>query len=286
MQTPDSLYGAYHSLDLPGQTGWCKNTFEAYSIVNDLNTPFDAFSREGVEILSQKRNIVARVSTGAGIFWLKGFRPRSSFSWLRYLGRESKARKAWGNAFRLLSNNVLTPRPLLYMQRTGFLGKPHAFIVFEDFCDSSPFPFWLHQENDQSRARLLKVVGRYLRRFHDAGFRHRDLQGSNLLVRLGDEENWECALIDINRARYHPHLKPAQCLRDLERLSLEDEDLDVFFDSYGNTPNEALSMCDRFRRTRRFRARLQNLPWPLNRLTRRLWYYWREIRTFSRSQSL
>jgi hypothetical protein len=65
-----------------------------------------------------------------------------------------------------------------------------------------------------------------VRRFHDAGGRHADLQAANLLVR----ERGECTgvvVIDLDRARLVERMSPARRMKELMRFyrSLRKRDL-------------------------------------------------------------
>ena len=57
-------------------------------------------------------------------------------------------------------------------------------------------------ETRAERHHLLGEVGRAIRKLHDAGVEHRDLQLRNILVR--DSSERRVVLIDLDRARFHP----------------------------------------------------------------------------------
>lgn len=61
------------------------------------------------------------------------------------------------------------------------------------------------------------VLGRTVRRFHDAGGRHGDLHVKNLLLREG-EERLEGVVIDLDKARVTPGLNPDERMSQLMRL--------------------------------------------------------------------
>jgi ribosomal 50S subunit-associated protein YjgA (DUF615 family) len=71
-----------------------------------------------------------------------------------------------------------------------------------------------------SRRRLLaaaRAAGSAVRRLHDAGGRHRDLQIANLLVRETGAET-EVVVVDLDRARMVPDLSASRRMTELMRL--------------------------------------------------------------------
>ena len=57
-------------------------------------------------------------------------------------------------------------------------------------------------EEPRARRQLLREVGTAIRKLHDAGVEHRDLQLRNILVRHG--EGPRIVVVDLDRARFHP----------------------------------------------------------------------------------
>jgi 3-deoxy-D-manno-octulosonic acid kinase len=65
------------------------------------------------------------------------------------------------------------------------------------------------------RRRHLRAVGATVRRLHDAGLHHPDLNLSNLLILPGEPQVW---VIDLDRARLLPNLSESAALSQLARL--------------------------------------------------------------------
>lgn len=285
MREPPSAIGQYRVVSLGSLRGWVDASSPAGTLLDDAIDPRDLCSPEDGSAAPERRNRVVRLDFGEQRVWIKCFEPRGRLSFLRYLGRQTKAEKAWAFAFALLARDIGTPRPLAGLAGTGPVSRLNAVLVYEDFPDATDLGAALCARRGAARAALLASVGRFLARFHDVGFRHRDLQGSNLLVREA-RDGFELSLVDINRTRYHPRLAMRQRLRDLERLPLEVVDLADFFAAYAPPGARPEVLVKRHARRLYTRARLQKLPWPLNRVARRVWYYWREVSTFSPSRPI
>ncbi len=276
MRRPGSARGSYRAIEWHGYRGWYDHDSAAASLLASIDDPA-AFANAGTTARDERRarNAVTQKTVDGHVLWVKWFRPRSGLSWLRYVGRDTKAVKAWNIAFDLLEAGVNTPRPLAGLERNGIRSRLFGLMIFEDFHDARHFAQALHHAGER-RGELLAGAARFLAAFHASGYRHRDLQGANLLVRERATGHDFC-LVDVNRARFHGRLRSGQCLRDLERLPLGDDDLDTFFDAY--MTGDGAAAAAQYRRRMRQRARLQKLPWPTNRIARRLWYYWRELTT-------
>lgn len=283
MRKPPLDAGDYRPFTMPGYRGWVDYRSAAANLLSRVDR-LEALEKAGGAVLIGKgRNRVFHVDADGRRLWVKVFRPRGRLSLLRYLGRRTKAEKAWNIAFALRERAIDTPRPLAGLCGDSVAGRLRACIIYEDFPCAVDIGTALDRRDALARTALLSATGRFLGRFHDAGFRHRDLQGSNLLVRESGKDV-ALTLIDINRTRYHPRLTMRQRLRDLERLPLDAASLDAFFDAYAPTGIDPGVLARRHAQRLRTRERLQKLPWPLNRIARRLWYYWREVTTYSPSR--
>lgn len=70
-----------------------------------------------------------------------------------------------------------------------------------------------------ARTALARAVGRTLRRLHDEGLRHRDLQVKNLLVPPGLGSDGLLVVIDLDRCRLGMPLRPGERLASLARFT-------------------------------------------------------------------
>lgn len=74
-------------------------------------------------------------------------------------------------------------------------------------------------DDGPTRRRSLRQVGSAIRRLHDAGVEHRDLQLRNILVRKGEPP--EIVVVDLDRARFHARgtMPPSRRAANLGRLA-------------------------------------------------------------------
>jgi tRNA A-37 threonylcarbamoyl transferase component Bud32 len=173
---------------------------------------------------------VSRLETAAGPLEVvvKQFRHRTLRDRLRRRLRGSKAAKSWRIATALLGAGLSTPEPVMLLESESETGP--AFYVCRYLPDvtEARYLFRAAAEGEEA-ARFPGVdfpafvtsLGRTVRRFHDAGFWHRDLSGGNVLLRFGlDGRPTDLYLVDLNRTRMGSPPSVSERLRDLSRLAL------------------------------------------------------------------
>jgi hypothetical protein len=248
-----------------------------------LEDPTRLFDAPGVELVREDRNRTARVELDDRVLWVKQFRP--ALAWVRYRFRSDKASRAWTAAMALRSCGISSPRPLLVLQGTGFRHWGQGLIAMEDIPDSDSLKsLWPRLEAEERRS-LLTQLAHAAGNLHRHGFRHRDLNSTNILVTRPVGDEYEIHLIDVNRIRRYRQLDDEARLRDLVRLAVIDDDPEAFFCAYGGVTAGA-RLAAAYRRRRTTIRRLRRLPPPLGRIARKLWYYSGEIKGLRRSLPL
>lgn len=156
--------------------------------------------------------------------------------------RGSKAERSWKMARAFAAAGLPTAEPFLYAESEREDG-PSFFVTrfLEDRIEAR----YLFRARSEGRLAeeyprldwklFLGLLGRAIRRMHDAGLFHRDLSIGNVLLPRSLELRSldDLALIDLNRARLRPHLGVVDRSRDLCRLSVAPgEDRRLFLEAY------------------------------------------------------
>jgi hypothetical protein len=80
----------------------------------------------------------------------------------------------------------------------------HAWAAARLIPDASDLARLLPDiEPEEERVALLARAVQAIRRLHDAGLEHRDLNLGNLVARRGDDDDWHVWIVDLDRARRH-----------------------------------------------------------------------------------
>lgn len=189
-----------------------------------------------------------------------------------FLGRARPLRELAGTA-QLRERGAPVPRPAFAWaeRRIGPLYRAAvATFLVEDSLDALRF-----LEEKPSAARIQRAAaaaGRAVRRLHDAGGRHADLQVKNLLLRE-DEGETECIVVDLDRIRVGSSPGPRRRMHELMRLlrSLLKRDLLTtvgargvarFFGSYVGRDRELRRALRAHLRKERLRLTLHALLYP------------------------
>lgn len=279
---PESLKSEYRPWVTPEYRGWVDAAFFGSMTPGQRSDPDSLYQQDGAEVVRDKRNLTVRVCVGRRAVWVKRFRPSDPVDRIVYAARPGKAVYAWNAAMALIENGFCTPRPLFGLRSAGPQGGASGIAAFEDIVDHVPLWQLLNDESTEgsARYRILAELGTCLRRFHDLGFRHRDLRQGNILAAPGDG-GWSFCFLDLNRLRVQPPLTTIQRLREVERLHLPGGGLESFFDAYmPDADSETMAAA--------YTARVDHADGlgrlPAGRLIRKAWYYSWELRAFSRAR--
>lgn len=232
--------------------------------------------------MRDRRNLTVRVDLAGRPLWIKRFRADGPVDRTVYAARAGKAAYAWNAAMALMEQGFHTPRPLLGLRRTGRLGGAEGIAAFEDAGEHASLRELLSAGSLEpaARNRLMSELGDCLRRFHDLGFRHRDLRQGNILVSPSGD-GWSFSFVDLNRLRVQDPLTGIQRLREVEKLNLPAAGLEPFFGAYA-PDRDSGEMARAYRSRVDYAERLDRLPF--GKVLRKTWYYSWELRTFSRAR--
>jgi tRNA A-37 threonylcarbamoyl transferase component Bud32 len=133
----------------------------------------------------------------------------------RHRYQRTRAMNSWRLARALVNRGIATPEPLAAVN-VRWLGvfTRKAYFITEEVAGAEPADRLLARPEvtPAARAALARAFGREVRRLHDAGFSHRDLQPRNLLATLSDGADGPSArvwIIDLDAVRRWPFGLPS-----------------------------------------------------------------------------
>lgn len=116
--------------------------------------------------------------------------------------------------------------PLGIVLEPKALGFYKAFIISREITGAQDIPTVLESFKDleshllfQKKQKLLKALASAIVEFHNGGIYHPDLHLKNILVQENQSGQPAIYIIDLDRAKYHEHLKFSQRVRNLVRLN-------------------------------------------------------------------
>ncbi|HEX7046032.1 MAG TPA: 3-deoxy-D-manno-octulosonic acid kinase [Gammaproteobacteria bacterium] len=142
-----------------------------------------------------------------GIDWVLRFYRRGGLpgkfisDWYLFTGLErTRPWREWNLLAAMYDLGLPVPHPVAARIRRGWLGY-HAALITETVPGESLARLLLDDEMTEAAWR---AVGKCIRRFHDAGVWHADLNAHNILIDDAGAEKPEVYLIDFDRGRMRP----------------------------------------------------------------------------------
>ena len=141
---------------------------------------------------------------------------------LEDLVRPAAALREWRAAHELARRGVAAPAAWA-LALPAPLAAASAFVVLEAITDAEPVNRFVLRRcagpaERALRLRLIDAVAERLRSLHERGVEHRDLKGSNLLVRLRGAD-FELFLVDLAEVRFSRRVGEAHRLEALAQLN-------------------------------------------------------------------
>jgi tRNA A-37 threonylcarbamoyl transferase component Bud32 len=116
--------------------------------------------------------------------------------------RDSKAKKSYKNAIKLINLGINTPKPVGYIEfYKNFLFKDSFFISEKlDYLFTIREP--LRDLNFVDRELILKRFVVFTYNLHKKGIYHKDYSAGNILVFKNERGEYDFSLVDINRMEF------------------------------------------------------------------------------------
>lgn len=220
---------------------WNNENFFAF--LNSIND-----CKEYGRILVNERNLLIHLNAdpAKGIkkdIVVKNFKIFLRWDKFRFSFIPSKAVRSLEISLILNAIGIKIPKPIALVEERGRLNiLLYNFFVSEylnydyslrEICHpGNPF----HNQINN----ILPLVARDIQRIHNAGIIHNDLNKDNILIK-NINGNPELYFIDLNRAKIKPHLNLGSRMRDLARLYLPKEELEILLKNYDPVNYEKLS---------------------------------------------
>jgi hypothetical protein len=177
----------------------------------------------------RNRNLVIELPLpgGATAVMVKAFGAQPWWRDLRDRRRGSKAARTWRAAAHLAAHGAGTPPPIGYLERWegSRLRESYYLAEYQDGAETLRDALLrLYDARPPLAAHfvaLLECVAAGIRAMHDAGFVHHDLGNQNVLLRPQGDARWSgFMVVDLNRGRLRSALSLRQRARDLSRMEL------------------------------------------------------------------
>lgn len=143
-------------------------------------------------------------------------------NWLAGHGRKSCASFDFDTANKLLAKGINTARLVCFGEQFGLIFEKRSFCITEKIADAESLerrlPDFFHGQQNAAKLRLkrsfIEQLAKFVRKFHETGYRHRDLYLSHIFY----NDSGEFYLIDLSRAFRPLLLRQRYRIKDLAQL--------------------------------------------------------------------
>ena len=172
----------------------------------ELKNVLHNFSEMGEYVIKGDRNIIKRINLAGNELNIKKFKNPNIFQSLVYLTiRDSKAKRSFEYASKLIELDIKTPFPVAYLEIFSG-GLKESFYVSEHIDYDFDFRELIHNPKFINRSEILKQFTAFTFKLHENNINFLDHSpGNTLIVYKGkDKQLYEFYLIDLNRMRFEP----------------------------------------------------------------------------------
>ncbi len=236
-----------------------------------LDSLITAIARDGVPadatLIYKGRNKVYRLDRDGLSLVVKAFHdPRGINAWVYTNLRDSKAKRSYDNASRLIAMGFDSPRPVAYTEATRRGRLTHSYYISLFFPSSD----LRHCELKPDASALLRALASEMKRLHDAGVLNKDFSPGNVLYTGDPAAGYRFSYVDVNRMAFGVTDR-RRLMANFRALSLNRRQLAELAGYYAEatgadreaTVDEALRRLDGFERARKrkepFKSALRRL---------------------------
>jgi hypothetical protein len=187
------------------------------------------FEAGGISIY-KARNEIKTFEVGGLVFTVKSYKKPHLINKIVYgMFRQSKAKRAFLFAGRLLQSGISTPEPVAYVEqyKAGLL--THSYFV-SLFVTDAHILRELHDYQVEGNEVLLKSLAGFTARMHDSRIYPIDYSPGNVLFDLYDGQ-FKFTLLDINRMKFC-HVSERMAGRSFRRLCMQRNVLEFIAKEY------------------------------------------------------
>jgi hypothetical protein len=194
------------------------------------------FEHRGELIGTGYRNVIKTLDFQSKTYNIKSFKVPNIINKIVYnFIRESKAARSYNYALKLLSQGILTPMPVAYVEYKSFLFFGKSYYVSEHLEYDFTIRKLIREPMCDDYDRILREFTRFTFRLHENNIHFLDHSPGNTLIKKLNGD-YAFYLVDLNRMNFEK-LSMDERFKNFARLSPKDYMLDVISDEYASLVN-------------------------------------------------
>jgi hypothetical protein len=200
---------------------------EVYSTIENFDTA------EGKLIGDGKRNKVKFFMLDRELVNIKSFKIPVFINKIIYrYFRKSKARRSFEYARILLQKDIGTPEPIAFYEQYSFSGLGKSYYISEHLDNDWTFRDLITFPRLPDHECILRQFTHFCFELHEKGVQFLDHSPGNTLIKKISEGKFRFYLVDLNRMRFRKSISFEQRMKNLQRLTTNEEIIKVISNEY------------------------------------------------------
>ena len=174
--------------------------YQYQHLKQNLQSIIENFESSGEIIFNGRRNVVKTFEVNGEKINVKSFRKPHVLNRFAYKYiRDSKAKRSFNHALKLMSCDILTPMPIGYVENLGFFGLATSYYLSKHLTYDLDFRNLLHDPLIPNRKEILQQFAAFTYKLHENNINFLDHSPGNTLIIEKAEKQYDFYLIDLNR---------------------------------------------------------------------------------------
>jgi len=152
--------------------------------------------------------------------------------------RESKAKRSFDYAKKLIDSGFLTPYPIAYVEEKTSFQFLKSYYLCEMVEADLTYREMVHDANWPNRTEILKQFTRFTYKLHEAGIEFLDHSPGNTLIKQINESQYDFYLVDLNRMNFHDNMDFETRMKNFSRLTPHQEMVEIMAKEYASLINK------------------------------------------------
>ena len=199
----------------------------------DIETLLTYFNDQGTLLVKGSRNTIKIFPLNDQLLNVKAFKkPNLLNSFVYRFIRDSKAKRSYNYALRLLKNGIGTPQPIAFAEFNNGIGLGKSFYVCEHIITEYTYRDLVQNPDLENHEAILRAFTVFCYQLHEAGVEFKDHSPGNTLIKINVDNSYSFYLVDLNRMQFHAQMSFEQRMYNLRRLTPKKEMIAVMANEY------------------------------------------------------
>jgi len=199
----------------------------------DIETILTHFNDQGTFLVKGSRNTIKIFPLNDQLLNVKAFKkPNLLNSFVYRFIRDSKAKRSYNYALRLLKRDIGTPQPIAFAEYNDGIGLGKSFYVCEHIVTEYTYRDLVENPNLENHEAILRAFTVFCYKLHEAGVEFKDHSPGNTLIKINADNSYSFYLVDLNRMQFHTQMSFEQRMYNLRRLTPKKEMIAVMANQY------------------------------------------------------